>query len=1051
MYKSLLFFYFFIFFNINVKSQCSVNIQASDTVICFGSQVTLLGLGSSTYNWSDGVFNGITFTPSHTTTFQLTAIDSIGCISYDSITITVNPLPIINVSSPNSIICQGLSTVLNAIGGVSYSWLPGSLSGSSITVIPSLSTTYTVTGIGSNGCSNTATELITVNPLPLVSTSSVSSSICFGSSMSINGTGALSYSWMPGSYTGTPIIVSPISTTTYTLTGTDINGCLNSATRTITVNPLPTISASATLSTICSGSSTTLLGSGGVSYNWMPGSLSGASLIVSPTSTTTYTLTGTDLNGCSNISTVTITVNPLPIINVSSPNSIICQGLSTVLNAIGGVSYSWLPGSLSGSSITVIPSLSTTYTVTGIGSNGCSNTATELITVNPLPLVSTSSVSSSICFGSSMSINGTGALSYSWMPGSYTGTPIIVSPISTTTYTLTGTDINGCLNSATRTITVNPLPTISASATLSTICSGSSTTLLGSGGVSYNWMPGSLSGASLIVSPTSTTTYTLTGTDLNGCSNISTVTITVNPLPIVNANSSSLIICPGDSVYLFGSGTSSVNYSWSNGVIDNVPYFPEGTLNYILTGLDSNGCFKMDSIFVNVYDSLYSGEISSQNLCYGFTPDTIMFSISPSGGGNLYAYQWQVSTDNISFVNIIGANSVYYVSDTLMQSKFYRVIVTSLAGCGYSITNSQIVNVYSPFSSGNIIGIDTICYNSSPNNIAFSINPFGGSGLYSYQWLESIDQITWLPIFGETNATYQPPNLYNTIFYRVLVTDAQGCGVDSTNIIGILVNPNPASVLIIGPDSVCRNQSDVYYTASSINVSSIGYGWNINDGYIYTGAWNYECFINFYNYPSIDTLELTQTYIQTGCSTIDKKIITITNNESPNKTSIIRKPGSDILICADTSIGIRYQWGYTVKATMNDVLIPGATLRYVLLPHTFDTTLYYYFVITYFDYGISSCETRSEYNRPELVLSVNSLDESASKFNFYPNPSNGWIQLSNFNSKDKIRIIDLNGREIKYSLSSDVLKLGENISNGIYFLQLIGDTNISNFKIVVAK
>ncbi|HNF72857.1 MAG TPA: hypothetical protein PLP34_10595, partial [Chitinophagaceae bacterium] len=113
----------------------------------------------------------------------------------------------------------------------------GSLSGTTITVTPASTTTYTVTGTNTTtGCTNTTTRTITVNSLPTVGTTVSNATICAGSSTSITGTGASTYTWMPGSLSGTTINVSPASTTTYTVTGTSAAGCTGTATRTITVN-----------------------------------------------------------------------------------------------------------------------------------------------------------------------------------------------------------------------------------------------------------------------------------------------------------------------------------------------------------------------------------------------------------------------------------------------------------------------------------------------------------------------------------------------------------------------------------------------------------------------------------------------------------------------------------------------------------------------------------------------------------------------------------------------------------------------------------------------
>ncbi|MGL5889935.1 MAG: beta strand repeat-containing protein, partial [Bacteroidia bacterium] len=448
--------------------------------------------------------------------------------------------------------------------GLTYSWAsvpagftsavqnPGSTS-------PTVSTAYNVLITNPAGCTVNPSTTVTVNPLPTVGASASAASICTGGSSNLTATGASTYSWMPGSLTGATVTVSPVSTTTYTVTGTDANGCQNTAQVTVVVNTLPAVTASATPATICDGATSNLLASGAVSYTWMPGSLSGAAVAVTPSSTTTYTVTGTDANGCVNTANTTVTVNSLPTVNASATATTICAGASTTLSATGASTYVWMPGSLSGASVSVTPAATATYTVTGTDGNGCDAVTTITITVNTLPTVGASASPAAVCIGGSASLTGTGATTYVWNPGNLSGSTVSVSPASTTTYTVTGTDANGCDNTDVVTVTVNPLPTIGVSATNAAICVGSSATLNATGGVSYSWMPGSLSGASVTVSPVTSTTYTVTGTDANGCQNTALITIIVDPLPVITASASPTSLCIGGSSTLTATGASIYN------------------------------------------------------------------------------------------------------------------------------------------------------------------------------------------------------------------------------------------------------------------------------------------------------------------------------------------------------------------------------------------------------------------------------------------------------------------------------------------------------------
>jgi hypothetical protein len=431
--------------------------------------------------------------------------------------------------------------------------MPGSLSGTTVTVTPASTTTYTVTGSNGPGCQNTATVTVTVNPNPTVTVTASSGTICSGSSSTLTGNGASTYTWMPGSLSGTSVSVTPVSSTTYTVTGTSAAGCTNTATQLITVNPSPTVTVSATSNTICAGASTSMTGSGATSYSWMPGSLSGTTVTVTPASTTTYTVTGTNAAGCTNTATQTITVNPAPVVTASSSSNTVCAGTTISLTGNGALNYNWMPGNLSGSPVNDNPNSSTTYTVTGTDVNGCSNTATVAVTVNALPSVIASSSSSSVCPGGSVTLTGNGATTYNWMPGNISGSPVSDTPASSTTYTMTGTDANGCSNTDSITVIVNPLPNITISGNTS-ICAGDQVVLTGNGGVSYSWQPGGQTTSSITDSPAATTTYTLTGTDANGCTNTATQTVMVGTPP-----AQPTIIVNGS---LLTSSVTGATYQW---------------------------------------------------------------------------------------------------------------------------------------------------------------------------------------------------------------------------------------------------------------------------------------------------------------------------------------------------------------------------------------------------------------------------------------------------------------------------------------------------------
>jgi hypothetical protein len=351
------------------------------------------------------------------------------------VTVTVNAAPTVTASASADSICVGGSSVLTGSGAVSYVWNPGGLVGSP-TVTPAVTTTYTVTGTNAGGCTSTSIVTVTVNNTPVVTATASPSIICAGASSVLTGGGAATYTWNPGGLVGSPT-VTPAATTIYTVTGSVGAGCSATSIVIVTVNPAPSVTASASPASICVGGSTVLTGGGAATYLWNPGGLVG-SPTVSPAVTTTYTVTGSVAGGCSATSVVTVTVNPGITITATAAPSTICVGASSVLTGSGGVIYTWMPGGLGGSP-TVTPVVTTTYTVTGSNGAGCTGTSIVTVTVislNPI-IVNTGGV---------LSVLNGPYTTYQWYRN---GTPIAGATNPTHTVVQNGTyevevTLNGC-------------------------------------------------------------------------------------------------------------------------------------------------------------------------------------------------------------------------------------------------------------------------------------------------------------------------------------------------------------------------------------------------------------------------------------------------------------------------------------------------------------------------------------------------------------------------------------------------------------------------------
>ena len=308
--------------------------------------------------------NTLTDASGNSNTGTLTNMSLNGTISNWSapgaVSTSVTPFVAPSITVNSGAICAGESFTLNPSGANTYS-----IQGGSIVVSPSSNATYTVVG-STNGClSNVVSSSVTVNTLPTISVNS--GAICSGQSFTIVPSGANTYTYSSGTD-----VVSPTSNSTYSISGTDANGCVSNvdAISSVTVNALPTINVNS--GAICSGQSFTMVPSGASTYTYSSGTN-----VVSPTSDATYTVSGTDANGCvSNVDAVSsVTVNALPTLMTTTTNTLLCTGETATLSVMGASTYTWSTTEIT-SDIAVTPTVQTTYTVDGTDANGCSSTTT---------------------------------------------------------------------------------------------------------------------------------------------------------------------------------------------------------------------------------------------------------------------------------------------------------------------------------------------------------------------------------------------------------------------------------------------------------------------------------------------------------------------------------------------------------------------------------------------------------------------------------------------------------------------------------------------------
>ena len=792
----------------------SFNICPGDTAWLFASD------SAAGYSWypttglnNPNIRNPIA-TPTVNTNYYVNYINGLGCpYKFEYSYVCVKDRPTLTVSN-NTEVCIGNSTTLNVISNSDpFIWNNGSTN-NAITVDTNVTSVVWVTSSNIYGCITTDSIKVTVNPLPIVSVTPANTAICLGTSATLTASGAFTYLWSGGLGAGNPVIANPTTTVSYTVTGTDTNGCVSTAaSANVIVHPLPPANAGPD-NAICIGNSTNLNASGGIVYAWSPTSGLSASTIqnpvANPTTTTIYTVTVTDVNSCSASDSMTLTVNPLPLANAGT-DQIICNGQNVNLTASGGGTYLWST-SASTQSINISPAITTTYTVTVTSVNGCTADADVTVHVNPDPPAN-AGPDQSICIGLSANLNASGGTSYAWSPATGLNNSTISNPVadptSTTSYIVTVTDVNGCSAQDTMVLTVNPQPIVSAGAN-QTICFGQSTSLNATGGINYIWSPpAGLSNTAIsnpTANPTDTTTYTVTVTDLHGCTNTSDVIVNVNPVPTSTFTATSPL-CAGQTlsnIAYTGSGTVGTTYFWNfpGGTVISgtgqgpyqVGWSSPATYDITLTVIQ-NGCTStMTTIPVVVGQVTAPLTITDSISCNGVSDGQV--TVNPAG---TWPYQCNWSDSQISTI-----------ATNLSADIAYTVTVTDANGCSatQSITLTQPAPLTMAFTTQAVS-----CFNGH-NGVGNAVVT-GGTQSYTYSWLPAGtggDANTLITLSAGT--------------YTLDIQDLHGCTLDTT----FDITQPPLLTYTFTTDSVVcnggRNGAICFHPSGGI--SPYAFTWNPN-------------------------------------------------------------------------------------------------------------------------------------------------------------------------------------------------------------------------------
>jgi hypothetical protein len=888
------------------QTYCS---NVSTTVSLGGFSTASGGSGNFTYAWSPptrlsatNVANPtITSIVSSTTTYYVTVTDNVtGCISVDSMKLTINPSVTVSIALSDTDLCLGQFTSLAATGtpaGGSYTWsptvgmTPSAGNVATVSVAPSANQTYAVT-YSLAGCTNSASRGVNVYP-----------------NVSANA-------------------------------GVDQTYCLPVAS-TITLGGSPTANG----------------GSGTFTYAWSPNTRLSSTTAANPTITSavassiTYYVTVTDTkSGCSSVDSMVLTINSQATVSIASPDTNLCSGQSTTLTATGlpaGGTYQWSPTNFmtpvagNTATVTVAPAANQTYLVTYTAS-GCSGTAAKTVNVVPA-VVAHSGGNQTYCMpyasvvtlgGSPTATGGSGNFSYSWSPSTRLSSTTVANPTltsnvaSTIKYFVTVTDnVSGCSSVDSLTLTLNPA-VIADAGTAKSTCAGTGVVLggapTGSGGtgtLTYSWTPTSGLSASNVPNPTATpavlTTYTVVVTDTRSCSASSSVQVSVSAVPTASAGPpQTLTDCSAASVSIGGSPTGSggaggYTYSWSPiGGLDfsnvpnpNVSHIASNT-TYTVTVTDSKGCTATASTTVNVTTSTMQVDAGVNASYCANSGGSATFIATLTGGTGPFTYSWT------PVANLTPTNAISTVANPSAAGVYvYTINVTDVNGCNASDTVRLDVWPAVVASAGPVVAVcsgfgDTIGGNPTAS---------GGSGSFVYSWSPGSGlNSTAIANPIATPAASTP--------YSVTVTDLHNCSATSS--VFVTVNANPVahagvdqsycipvtSVVTLGASPAATGGSGTSYTylwSPSTNLSSTTVA---NPRVTIAGATSIE-------------YKLLVRDASTGCTNLDSTHLTILAQPSVSISSVdtdLCTTQTATLTASGSPAGGTYQWAPLVN------IVPGA-------------------------------------------------------------------------------------------------------------------------------
>lgn len=807
---------------IHVNALPNVQLLSSTTVMCSGDSISIQSQGATNYQWlalqNHSVINNssILYYPQQSGVVLVTGTDNKGCQNMDTLQIQVQQAPQLSFVQNNPQICKGDQIQLQINGGHTYQWSPSTgLSSSTLAnpiANPVTTTQYSIQSLSPAGCASDTQITVQVLPVPQISASSSASQICLGEAIQLNASGATVYNWTNTQNTtlngNAQFSHQPTNAFTYIVKGYNAYGCFDTDSVTVAVHALPQVSISASSAQICAGDSSILQANGASSYVWKNSGLAignGSQLAIQGLQTQSYMVIGTDINNCKDSTTQSIQVHALPVLSSNKINPSICLGDSVSIYLSGANNYQWSPAvnaMSNGSNAQLSPVQNTLYHIIGTNGFGCNDSLEINVDVKALPLVQAATNKQHLCLGQSAQLSANGAQSYQWSPASNLNSSVSsfvsATPVSSTQYTVVGTDANGCSSSDTISLSVSNLLNITVTTNKASICHGDTVKLNANGADSYLWANAngllSLNGNQVYATPQVPTQFIVTGTDTNGCISTNSVQVDVHALPAVNATASLHDVCPGDTTVLTSNG--AITYEWTNlnSGINHIghqwTFIPTQNTSFKVEGTNIHNC-KATS-----YVDIISAPVPNLNI--NAAKDSICLgesiSIIASGATN---YLWKynnVSTGGQSLNNAPNQNTWYTLEGS---NNFGCTDIDSVHVTVLNLPNIQL-------STNNL----DLCFGDSANiqiqgATQYSFNPSSGISLSN----------NMLNVNPSTTTNY-------------IITGSNPFGCENTKVLNVASRSLPSSIFHV--DSIlCLNSSHTFQNSST---GANTFDWSFGDG-----------------------------------------------------------------------------------------------------------------------------------------------------------------------------------------------------------------------------